>query len=89
MIRIVGRSLLMIHSIQGGRPMTLTIAARWRVTLRVQSLARVTFPSAAPKPARAKRDIAAMMEAQRFHIEMEEERRRWATEAMLTFPRMY
>ena len=24
--------------------MTLTIAARWRVTFRVQSLARVTYP---------------------------------------------
>ena len=28
--------------------MTLTIAARWRVTFRVQSLARVTMPTPAP-----------------------------------------
>jgi hypothetical protein len=88
MIRIVGRSLLMIHSTQGGRPMTLTIAARWRVTLKVQSLARVTFPAATPKPARAKPDLVAIVEAQRFHAEMEELRHKWATEAMLSL-RMY
>jgi len=69
--------------------MTLTIAARWRVTLRVQSLARVTFPPAAPKPARTKPDLVAIAEAQRFHGEMEELRDKWATEAMLSFPRMF
>lgn len=68
--------------------MTLTIAARWRVTLRVQSLARVTFPPAAP-PARPKRDLVAIAEAARFHEEMEDLRQQWATEAMLSFRRMF
>lgn len=67
--------------------MTLTVAARWRVTLRVQSLARVTFPPAAP-PARTKPDLVAIAEAERFHREMEELRHKWATDAMLTLPRM-
>jgi len=72
--------------------MNLTIAARWRVTFRVQSLARVTYP---PAPAIAVRskvknpDLLAIAEANRLHEEMETLRQRWHDEALMTFRRMF
>jgi hypothetical protein len=69
----------------------MTIAARWRVTLRVQSLARVTYPI---KPVAAKKtprtpDLLAIAEANHLHTEMEALRQQWQDEAMLTFRRMF
>jgi hypothetical protein len=70
--------------------MTMTIAARWRVTLRVQSLARVTYPvapTATTKPRTP--DLLAIAAASRLHDELETERQRWRDEATLTFRRMF
>jgi hypothetical protein len=70
--------------------MTMTIAARWRVTFRVQSLARVTYPvvpRATTKPRTP--DLLAIAAANRLHDEMESERQRWRDEATLTFRRMF
>jgi hypothetical protein len=70
--------------------MTMTIAARWRVTFRVQSLARVTYPTApAAKRAARTTDLLAIAAANRLHDEMESERQRWRDEAILTFRRMF
>lgn len=71
--------------------MTLTIATRWRVTFRVQSLARVTYPAALPatsaKPGEP--DLVAIAQANRLHDEMETMREQWRNEALLTFRRMF
>ncbi|HEY7907874.1 MAG TPA: hypothetical protein VIC60_03325 [Thermomicrobiales bacterium] len=71
--------------------MTMTIAARWRVTFRVQSLARVTYPTAPTGAKRASRtpDLLAIAAANRLHDEMETERQQWRDEAMLTFRRVF
>ncbi|GEM_PF-4672230 len=67
--------------------MTLTIAARWRVTFRVQSLARVTMPRTIPAPKRP--DLLAIAQAQRLHEELEEERLHWETNALTSFRRVF
>lgn len=67
--------------------MTLTIATRWRVTFRVQSLARVTMPQTAPAPKRS--DALAIAQARQLHAEMEAQRFAWEKEAMFCFRRMY
>ncbi len=71
--------------------MTLTIAERWRVTFRVQSLARVTYPVAPATVATkaSKPDLLAIAAANRLHEEMETMRQRWRDEAALTFRRMF
>ncbi len=66
--------------------MTVTIAARWRVTLGVQSLARVSLP---PRPATpiCVPDLAVM---RRVRAELADERARWETEMYFsTIQRMY
>lgn len=71
--------------------MTLTVAARWRVTFRVQSLARVTYPAAPTTAARTKPrtpDLLAIAEANRLHEEMETMRQQWRDEANLLFRRV-
>ncbi len=71
--------------------MTLTIAARWRVTFRVQSLARVTMPPPPPAPARApavKPELHQLAEARRLHAELEEERHNWEMNALFALRRM-
>ncbi len=71
--------------------MTVTIAARWRVTLRVQSLARVTMPPPPPAPARThtvKPDLHRLADARRLHAELEEERHHWETNALFSIRRM-
>lgn len=66
--------------------MTLTIAARWRVTFAMQSLARVSLPPRTAAPARVP-DVAA---ARRLQDELASERFRWETELYLsTMRRMY
>lgn len=67
--------------------MTVTIATRWRVTFRVQSLARVTMPRTTPAPKRP--DALAIAQAQQLHAAMEVERFAWEKEAMMCFRRMY
>ncbi len=67
--------------------MTVTIAARWRVTFRVQSLARVTMPPAPPAPT-VNPDLHQLAEARRLHAELEEERHHWETNALFTIRRM-
>lgn len=67
--------------------MTLTIATRWRVTVRVQSLARVTMPRTAPAPKRS--EALAVAQARQLHAEMEAQRFAWEKEAMLCVRRMY
>jgi len=71
--------------------MTMTIAARWRVTFRVQSLARVTYPTAPTAAKRASRqpDLLAIAAANRLHEDLEAERQQWRDEATLTFRRMF
>ncbi|MGI8855328.1 MAG: hypothetical protein ACR2JW_06230 [Thermomicrobiales bacterium] len=71
--------------------MTLTIAERWRVTFRVQSLARVTYPAVpAAVTTKAKApDLLAIAAANRLHEEMETMRQHWRDEAALTFRRMF
>jgi hypothetical protein len=61
--------------------MTLTIADRWSVTLRVQSLARVTMPPKAPVPASREPDAAAIAEMQQVQAELALDRARWEAEA--------
>lgn len=69
--------------------MTLTIAARWRVTFAVQSLARVSLPPRAAAPPRVP-DYAAYAAALRTRDELASERFRWETELYLsTMRRMY
>lgn len=71
--------------------MTLTVAARWRVTFRVQSLARVTYPAAPITTARTKArtpDLLAIAEAHKLHEEMETMRQEWRNEANMLFRRM-
>lgn len=72
--------------------MTLTVAARWRVTFRVQSLARVTYPAiptAVVAPKSRTPDLLAIAQANRLHDEMETMREQWRHEALLTFRRMF
>jgi hypothetical protein len=68
--------------------MTLTIAARWRVTFRVQSLARMTMPAIPPRAPRQP-DLLAIAQAERLHNEMETMRDEWRCEALLSFRRMF
>ncbi len=68
--------------------MTLTIATRWRVTFRVQSLARVTMPPAAVVAAPKRSDLLAIAQARQMHDEMEVRRFGWEKEAMMCFRRM-
>jgi hypothetical protein len=68
---------------QGGFSMTLTIADRWSVTFRVQSLARVTMP---PRPvaapvARHTPDANEVVQMERVQHDLAAERARWETEA--------
>ena len=87
MIRSVSRSLLMVRSTEGENPMTLTIATRWRVTFRVQSLARVTMPHTAPAPQRS--EALAVAQARQLHAELEAQRFAWEKEAMFCSRRMF
>lgn len=68
--------------------MTLTIATRWRVTFRVQSLARVTMPATLPASAPTGPNLLAIAEARHLHAEMEAQRFAWEKEAMIGFRRM-
>ncbi len=68
--------------------MTLTIATRWRVTFRVQSLARVTMPPAAVMAAPKGPNLLAIAQARQMHDEMEAQRFRWEKEAMMCFRRI-
>ena len=68
--------------------MTLTIATRWRVTFRVQSLARVTMPPVVPMSVPQQLDLLAIAQARRLHQEMEAQRFAWEKEAMIGFRRM-
>ncbi|MHB8646410.1 MAG: hypothetical protein ACYDAR_11545 [Thermomicrobiales bacterium] len=68
--------------------MTLTIAARWRLTFRVQSLARVTMPATTPIAAPKRPDLLAIAQARRLHDELEMERFRWEANALTSFRRM-
>jgi hypothetical protein len=61
--------------------MTLTIADRWSVTLRVHSLARVTLPPKAATPATHALDTAAMAARQQVHADLAAERAKWEAEA--------
>ena len=67
--------------------MTLTIATRWQVTFRVQSLARVTMPRTAPVLQRS--EALAVAQARQLHAEMEAQRFAWEKEAMFCSRRMY
>jgi len=71
--------------------MTLTIAARWRVTFRVQSLARVTMPVKAPTPARTKKgpDLLAIAAARRMRDEQEARQIHWQTDTLISARRMW
>ncbi len=69
--------------------MTLTIAARWRVTFRVQSLARVMMPPAAPSSAPKRPDLLAIMQARQLHDALEAERFNWEARSMMSYRRMY
>ena len=70
--------------------MTLTIAARWCVTFRVQSLARVTMPVNTPAPARKAKgpDLLAIAEARRMRDEHEMRQIHWQTDTLLSARRM-
>ncbi len=68
--------------------MTLTIAARWRVTFRVQSLARVTMPAARPVRTTRQPDLLAIAQARQLHEELEEMRIGWEMQALLSSRRM-
>ena len=62
--------------------MTLTIADRWFVTVRVQSLARVTMPpKAVAAPEARKPDGNEMAQIERVRHDLAAERARWETEA--------
>lgn len=69
--------------------MTLTIATRWRVTFRVQSLARVTMPPATAVPAPKRPDLLAIAQARQMHEEMEARQFQWEKDAMLSCRRMF
>ncbi len=69
--------------------MTLTIATRWRVTFRVQSLARVTMPPAAVISAPKRPDLLAIAQARQMHDEMETRQFQWEKEAMMCYRRMF
>ena len=68
--------------------MTLTIATRWQVTFRVQSLARMTMPGTVLVPAPKRPNLLALAQGQRLHQEMEARRFEWQKEAMIGFRRM-
>ncbi len=68
--------------------MTLTIATRWRVTFRVQSLARVKMPPAAVISAPKRPDLLAIAQARQMHDEMEARQFQWEKEAGMCFRRM-
>ncbi len=71
--------------------MTLTIAARWCVTFRVQSLVRVTMPVTAPTPMRTKKgpDLLAIADARRMRDEREARQIRWQADALMSARRMF
>ncbi len=69
--------------------MTLTIATRWRVTFRVQSLARVTMPPATVVSAPKRPDLLAIAQARQMHDEREARHFRWEKEAMMCYRRMF
>ncbi|MCA1669771.1 MAG: hypothetical protein LC793_20740 [Thermomicrobia bacterium] len=68
--------------------MTLTIATRWRVTFRVQSLARVTMPTTMPTSTPKQPDLLAIAQARQLHAELEAQRFDWEKEATLSFRRV-
>lgn len=66
--------------------MTLTIAARWRVTFGIQSRARMSLPRRAATPTHVP-DLAA---ARRVRAELADDRARWEAEMYLsTIRRMF
>jgi hypothetical protein len=69
--------------------MTLTIATRWRVTFRVQSLARVTMPPTVSVSAPKRPDLLAIAQARQMRNETEQRRYHWEKEAMLSCRRMF
>ena len=69
--------------------MTLTIATRWRVTFRVQSLARVTMPPIVSTPAPKGPNLLAVADARRLHEEKEARHFAWEKEAMMSCRRMF
>ncbi len=69
--------------------MTLTIATRWRVTVRVQSLARLTLPPAAVVAAPQRPDALAIAQARQMRNEREARQFRWEKEALLSCRRMF
>ncbi len=70
--------------------MTLTIAARWCVTFRVQSLARVTMPATAPTTVRTRKgpDLLAIVESRRMRDEQEMRQIRWQADTLMSARRM-
>lgn len=68
--------------------MTLTIATRWQVTFRVQSLARMTMPATVSVPAPKQPDLFALAQGRRLHEEMEAQRFEWEKEAMMSCRRV-
>jgi hypothetical protein len=69
--------------------MSLTIAARWCVTFRVQSLARVTMPAARPVRTTRQPNLLAIAHARQLHEELEEMRTNWEMQALLSSRRMF
>ncbi len=71
--------------------MTLTIAARWRVTFRVQSLARVTMPvkTLAPMGTKKGPDLLAIVQARRMRDEQEARQIHWQTDTLISARRMF
>ena len=61
--------------------MTLTIADRWSVTFRVQSLARVMMPPQAAAPVAHEPDTAEIANMRRVQADLAVERARWEQEA--------
>ena len=61
--------------------MTVTIADRWSVTVRVQSLARVTMPRQIAAPTSHEPNPAAIAKMQQVQADLAAERTRWETEA--------
>ena len=61
--------------------MTLTIADRWFVTFRVQSLARVTLPPQAATPVARKPGTAEIAARQQAQADLAAERAQWQAEA--------
>lgn len=87
-ISVVGRSLQMIRTTTEETAMTVTIAARWRVIFRVQSLARVTMPPPAATPAPGRPDLLALVQAQRLREALEAERLVWEARVLTSARRM-